>query len=81
MVPVKRGPLDRLPALARHLALTFGAVLLSWIGAVVVPDLVGSESGLAQAAGAVLGALVPVAAAYWTTLTRQYGVGSSDGEA
>ena len=63
--------LDRLSPELRHLILMLMVPVLGYISAEVVPAWI-SDPVLAGLAGVVLTALI----AYFTPLTRQYGVGS-----
>lgn len=68
------GPLDRLPAWARHLLLMLAASLLAWAGTDLVP-LLRDQGGLWAALGVPLVLLLLNAG---TGLTRQYGARSGD---
>ena len=70
--PNTRGPLDRLPAGARHLLLAVLPLVLTWIGTDVVPAF----DGRPVLAGA-LAVLVQVVTLWATAATRQYGAGSA----
>lgn len=63
--------LDRLSPEVRHLILMLMVPVLGYISAEVVPAWI-SDPVLAGLAGVVLTALI----AYFTPLTRQYGVGA-----
>jgi hypothetical protein len=63
--------LDKLPPELRHLVLMLLVPILGYVSAKVVPAWI-SDPVLAGLAGVVLTALI----AYFTPLTRQYGVGS-----
>jgi hypothetical protein len=63
--------LDKLPPELRHLVLMLLVPVLGYVSAQVVPAWI-SDPVLAGLAGVVLTALI----AYFTPLTRQYGVGS-----
>ena len=68
--PTTQGPLDRLPASARHLLLALLPVLLTWLGTDVVPALQG-RPGVAGVLAVALQAVL----LWGTTATRQYGAG------
>jgi len=63
--------LDRYAPLVRHLALLILMAVLTWAGTELVPSL--QDQG---GAAAIIAALLTAALAYFTPLTRQYGVGS-----
>ena len=62
--PTTSGPLDRLPAPARHLLLAVLPVVLAWVGTDVVPALEG-RPGLAGVLAVTLQAV-----ALWVTPSR-----------
>lgn len=66
--------LDKLTPELRHVLLLVLVPLLGYAAATVVPAI--DNAALAGAAGVVLAALL----AYFTPLTRQYGVGSGHGQ-
>lgn len=71
--PTTLGPLDRLPAGARHLLLAVLPLVLTWIGTDVVPALHDRP----VLAGVL--AVVVQAVTLWTTpATRAYGAGQDD---
>lgn len=67
--------LDKLPPEARHLVLMLLVPVLAYVASDVVPQL-GIHPLLAGLVGVVLAQLI----AYFTPLTRQYGIGSGDRE-
>lgn len=67
--------LDKLPAQWRHLALMLLVPVLAYVASDVVPQL-GIHPMVAGLLGVVLAQLI----AYFTPLTRQYGIGSGHGE-
>lgn len=64
--------MNAVPAIVRHLILAVVTVALSWALTDLVPFLNG-QTGY----GALLGALIAAAVAYFTPLVNSYGVGAS----
>jgi hypothetical protein len=65
--------LDQLPAWLRHLVFAVAPVLLGWGASDVVPFVQGRNPLVAY----LLGTVVTAGLAYFTPVTRQYGVGSA----
>lgn len=70
--------LDRLPASVRHAILVAAGIVFTALIQWVQTDY--TNWGLPAPAVAILGFAIPMAVNYLTPLTRQYGVGSGEGE-
>ena len=71
------GVLDRMPASVRHTLLMFVASMLSWAATAAAGIQIDSNPVLTGVVVSAATSLVGTATLWFTKLTQQYGVGSS----